>query len=145
MESTPANAPEENHAFPKGNGELILMVDDEKSVLNMASIVFEMSGYKVITASHAGQAFEAYEQQSKNISAVLLDLTMPIMDGIELSRRLVEIDPEVKIIVSSGQTTPDKELELRNLGVHHFLHKPYNASQLLKTMRDVISPQEAMA
>ncbi|MDD5348815.1 MAG: response regulator [Chthoniobacteraceae bacterium] len=128
-----------------GNGELILMVDDEKSVLDMASIVFELSGYRVIAADNAMLAFEIYEKRRKDIDVVLLDLAMPIMDGIQLSHILVEIDPGVKIIVSSGQATPMKELELRRLGIQYFLPKPYNVTQLLTVVHNVIHPGETAA
>lgn len=145
MKAMPLNATEEDTAPPKGNGELILIVDDEKSVLDMASIIFELSGYQVITADNAMLAFEIYEKRSKNINVVLLDLAMPIMDGVALSKILVDIDPEVKIIVSSGQATPLNELQLRNLGIKSFLPKPYNVSQLLKAVHDVIYPKKTVA
>lgn len=121
------------------------MVDDEKSVLDMASIVFELSGYRVIAADNAMLAFEIYEKRRKDIDVVLLDLAMPIMDGIQLSHILVEIDPGVKIIVSSGQATPMKELELRRLGIQYFLPKPYNVTQLLTVVHNVIHPGETAA
>lgn len=85
---------------------MFLLVDDEKSVLNLATIILELGGYKVITASSPLLALEIYEKQSKHIDAVVLDLAMPNMDGIRLSRMLLEINPQARIIISSGQTTP---------------------------------------
>lgn len=122
---------------------MFLLVDDEKSVLNLATIILELGGYKVITASSPLLALEIYEKQSKHIDAVVLDLAMPNMDGIRLSRMLLEINPQARIIISSGQTTPPKELELRSLGIRHFLPKPYNVSGLLTIVSEVIHAKAA--
>jgi DNA-binding NtrC family response regulator len=132
-------------ALPHGSGEVILVVDNEKSVLDMASVIFGLGGYKVVTADNSMQAFETYEKLHKKIHAVLLEVAMPIMDGVELSRILVEINPRVKIVVSSRQDTAYNELELRNLGIKHFLSKPFDVTKLLKTIFDVIHHTEAAA
>ena len=133
-----SSLPEPNAEPLKGNGETILVVDDEKPVLDMATIIFELGGYKVITANNAMLAFEIFEKKWNQIAAVLLDISMPIMNGVELSRILVEINPEVKIIASSGHATVNNELELRNLGVNHFLPKPYNVRQLMAMVHNAI-------
>jgi len=127
-----------NFSHQNGNGAYILVVDDEKSVLDMASIIFEMRGYNVITANNAFTAFETYEKHFKHIKAVLLDVAMPVMDGVALSRILLEINPEAQIILSSGQNSNLNELELRSLGIKHFLPKPYNAAQLVKTIGEAV-------
>ena len=137
MKATPSNS----HASatpPRGSGEVILVVDDEKSVLNLVTIILELGGYKVITADSPILALGIYEKQSKHIAAVVLDLAMPNMDGIRLSRMLLEINPQARIIISSGQTTPPKELELKNMGIRHFLPKPYNVAGLLTMLSEVI-------
>lgn len=127
-------------APPHGNGELILMVDDEPSVLTIAGIVLGLNGYRLLTAGNAIEAAVIFERQKEEIAAVIVDLAMPGMDGMALSRVLIGMVPCVKIIVSSGHTTPAKELELQRMGVQAFLPKPYNVSQLLALVHRVIHP-----
>lgn len=118
--------------------ECILVVDDEKPILDLTSYIMQSRGYRVITAQNAQAAFEAYEKQRHNIQAVMVDIGMPDMDGVELSHHLVGINPEVKIIVSSGRMTETSEQQLRDLGVKHFLAKPYGSSRLLDTVENLL-------
>lgn len=145
MNDLPLSDMRKTSAPTKGHGELILLVDSEPSVLDMAKIVFSLAGYKVITTGNSMQAFEIYEKRSGSIAVVLLDLAMPIMDGVALTHILVDINPEVKIIVASREDTPKKELELRKLGVKDFLSKPYNVTELLRVIYQAIHPEAAAA
>ncbi len=143
MNEKPLNFPQDETFPPQGKGEVLLLVDSEKSVLEMASIVFGLAGYKVITADNSAKAFEIYHKQSKKIDAVLLDWSMPAIGGVTLSRKLVDINPRAKIIVSGRQDFPQNELELRKLGVRYFLSQPYNVTELLKAVHETIHPGSA--
>jgi two-component system, cell cycle sensor histidine kinase and response regulator CckA len=144
MNDEPLHSPHRT-ALPHGSGEVILVVDHEKPVLEMASVIFGLGGYKVITADNSMQAFEIYEKRCHKIQVVMLDAAMPIMDVVELSGILVDINPKVKIVISSRSEVSYNELGLRNLGVKHFLPKPFDVSTLLRTIFDVIHQTETAA
>ena len=86
------------------------------------------------------KALALYREHSNSITLVLTDVMMPGMDGVELSRALREINPQVKIIASTGQATETRQDELRALGVNAILSKPYNAKTLVSTLHDAIQP-----
>jgi two-component system, cell cycle sensor histidine kinase and response regulator CckA len=144
MNDDPLNSPKRT-TLTHGSGEVIFVVDNEKPVLEMASVIFGLGGYKVITADNSMQAFEIYEKRYSKIDVVLLDAAMPIMDAVELSSILVDINPKVKIVVSSRPGASYNELGLRNLGVKYFLPKPFDVSTLLRTVYDVINQSETAA
>ena len=124
--------------FYQGNGELILVVDDEKPILRMAENILRRNGYDVLTAVNGIDALTTYKSQMQKINLVLTDLSMPEMDGVALSRRLKEVTPTLKIIASSGQVEKSHKSELADLGVHGFLTKPYRQDQLLSVVHEEI-------
>jgi two-component system cell cycle sensor histidine kinase/response regulator CckA len=114
-----------------GNGEVILLVDDESSVRIAAVKTLEYSGYQVYTAEDGTDALALYFQRRSQIQLVLTDIEMELMDGVELVKRLKQFDPAVKVIVSSGQCHDAERSVLETLGVTRFLDKPYSSEQLL--------------
>jgi PAS domain S-box-containing protein len=134
-ESEPTN-------LPLANGELLLIVDDEKAILQVAKKLLEGHGYQVVTASDAPEALAIFALRKDEISLVLTDLAMPLMDGIALIRTLQKMQPGVRIIASTGQGNPDQGgPELPSLHVRASLTKPYNKEMLLTTLRDALSLQ----
>ena len=123
--------------IPQGNGELILLVDDEPMILETARVALEASGYRVTTAGGGAEAVAYYQHHVASVDAVLLDTTMPGMDGVATQDRLRAIDPQVPIIVSSGVRRPSEE-ERRLADVDGFLPKPYSDTQLLRVVRRVL-------
>lgn len=126
-------------ALPRGNGELILIVDDEENVRSVTEATLAKFGYRTLQAVDGTDALAVYSQHAKNIAAVLTDLAMPYMDGAALARALKKIDPNVTVIAMSGLTTEETEAELRELKVTAFLPKPYSAKTLLKTVSEALS------
>jgi PAS domain S-box-containing protein len=124
--------------MPQGNGEVILVVDDELYVAKATSMVLEKNGYKVITAFEGTAALALYREHANKIKVVLTDVMMPGIDGVSLSRALKEIDPQVKIIACTGHATETREVELRALGVNVILSKPYDAKKLVSTLHEAI-------
>lgn len=98
----------EDIAMPKGNGELILVVDDEIAIREITKISLQTRNYKVLTASDGIEAIALYAQHKNEITAVLMDMMMPSMDGPTAIRTLKKINPQVKIIAISGLTSSDK-------------------------------------
>ena len=130
---------EEAGDLPRGNGECILLVDDEASILKVTSKTLMAYGYRVLTAANGAKAVAVFAQHQDDIALVLTDMMMPVMDGPAAIRALMRIRPEVKIIGASGLTSKGV-LERANLpGVKHFIAKPYSASALLKIVQSCLS------
>jgi signal transduction histidine kinase/CheY-like chemotaxis protein len=121
--------PRESRDMPRGQGELILIVDDEPFILAAARLTLEGCGYRVVTARDGTEAIHLYQQQSTEIKAVVLDLMMPEMDGHATMKTLRELNSEVRIVVSSGLLPTGRKA--KDLGSDTFLPKPYTDEQLL--------------
>jgi len=119
--------------------ELILIVDDEESILAITSDTLEVLGYRAITATNGAEALTCYSQHHAEIAAVILDMSMPIMDGLSAVCALQSVNPDVKIIASTGGIDPIKSSnESGQDAVRAVLYKPYTAEALLQTLREVI-------
>ncbi|MBF2016026.1 MAG: response regulator [Rivularia sp. T60_A2020_040] len=123
--------------FPTGEGELILVVDDEDSIRDITKTSLESYNYKAITASDGIEAIALYAEHREKISVVLTDIIMPVMDGLTTIRTLQKINPQVKIIAVSGLVSNDKVNAISDMGIKAFLSKPYTAKQLLQTIGEV--------
>ncbi len=122
--------------YPKGNGELILIVDDEENIRRVTSATLEKYGYKTLTAADGTEALAIYSQQEK-IDLVLTDMAMPFMDGAATIRALRKINPAQKIIAASGLTT-EQQTKSVELNVNDFLAKPFTGEKLLTTIAKVL-------
>jgi two-component system cell cycle sensor histidine kinase/response regulator CckA len=131
-------APVERNAddpLPRGAGETILVVDDETSILSITSETLQAFGYNVLTASNGAEAVALYAQKKDDISAILTDLSMPVMDGRATIYALLKINPKAKIIAMSGMDENESVAKASVAGIKHFISKPYTAATLLKTLR----------
>ena len=120
--------------YPAGNGELILVVDDEASIREITTATLEKFNYRVVTASDGTDAVGLFAQHRVDIAAILTDMSMPFLDGPSTIRAIKKIDPSVKVIAMSGLMNPDQTADLESLGVNAFLAKPYTAEDLLKAL-----------
>jgi len=125
-------------SLPRGNGETILVVDDENSILTITSQTLQAFGYRVIKATDGAEAVAIYAQQRNEISVVLTDMMMPVMDGPATIHALLKINPALKIIAASGLNANGSVAKAVNAGIKHFLSKPYTAETLLKTLRTIL-------
>jgi PAS domain S-box-containing protein len=128
----------EDEKLPRGNGEIILVVDDETSILAVTGQMLRAFGYRVLVASDGEEALAIFRQHRKNIAAVLTDMRMPLMDGPTLIAALVQIDPEVRIITATGLDASGGLASAAGPGVKDSLVKPYTSGALLKTLRAVL-------
>jgi PAS domain S-box-containing protein len=126
--------------LPSGNGELILIVDDEESIREITGSTLETFGYRVLKASEGTEAVALYAEHRNEIAVVLTDMLMPFMDGLATIRALQKMNAEVKIIAASGLTAGHKAGEASLEGVKIFLSKPYTAEKLLKALAEVLRP-----
>jgi PAS domain S-box-containing protein len=133
-QQTPEILEEPEKELPTGNGELILVVDDEDSIRDITKTSLETHNYKAITASDGIEAIALYAEHRDEISVVLTDMLMPSMDGLTTIRTLKKINPNVKIIAVSGLASTEKVNAAADIGVKAFLSKPFTAKQLLQTI-----------
>jgi CheY-like chemotaxis protein len=118
-----------------GAKELILMVDDEKFVTLLAERILTDEGYRVISAGDGFAALDVYRQIGNAIDLVILDYTMPVMDGAEVFNELRLIDPNVAVVLSSGFTEQEKLRWMLSKGLRGFVPKPYTQQRLLHQIR----------
>jgi len=125
--------------LPLSERGTILVVDDNQTVLDVASVMLEDVGYSVLQASNGLEGIEIYTQHQDEIVAVLLDLTMPQMDGVETMKSLQAIKPDVKVILSSGYCEEEVVERLSpDSGLMSFIQKPYKPEKLERQLRKAI-------
>ncbi|MFB2922110.1 MULTISPECIES: PAS domain S-box protein [Aerosakkonema] len=125
--------------FPRGQGEMILSVDDEVDIQVINKTILEKYGYRVLNAGNGVEAIKLYKKHKHKISVVLLDMMMPSMDGLSTIRQLQKINPSVKIIACSGLASSTMVESVEKLGVKTFLAKPYTTQEWLKTISRVLA------
>ncbi|MCW5316040.1 response regulator [Nostoc sp. KVJ3] len=122
-----------------GHGELILLVDDEVAIQEITKTSLETHNYKTLIASDGIEAIALYAQNQDKISAVLMDIMLPSLDGLTAIRTLQKINPQVRIIASSGLMSDNKLSAVAAIGVNTFLVKPYTVNELLLSLQKVLS------
>jgi CheY-like chemotaxis protein len=121
----------------KGRGT-ILVVDDESGMRNLARTILESSGFTVLTAVDGGDAIRVFRRHAAEVAAIILDLTMPVMNGEEAATELVRIRPGVPIIVSSGYSEQEVSGRFAGKGLAGFLKKPYEPAELTDALQRAI-------
>ena len=130
---------EEVEEILHGNGELVLVVDDESAILEVTKATLETYDYEVVTANNGIDAIATYARQKQDIETVIMDIMMPAMDGKTAIRTLKKINPKVKIIAVSGLIERQEIVAELHDDVVAFLNKPYSNDDLLKVLRKVVS------
>jgi CheY-like chemotaxis protein len=134
--SQPSPQPALEEALPRGNGEMVLLVDDEEVILTVTGQTLQAFGYRVMKARNGAEAVALYAQH-RTIDVVITDMAMPIMDGPATIYALLQIDPAVKLIAASGLYANG------GVAVKHFIAKPYTAATLLGTLHAIFHPDLA--
>jgi PAS domain S-box-containing protein len=137
-EEATAVGTETDQEIPRGEG-LVLVVDDEDMIRETARAILEECGYSVILASDGEEALRTFRDRHKEIRAVLLDMIMPRMSGKEAYQELKAMDPEVKVLFSSGFKQDERVESVLELGVQGFVQKPYTLHVLSRAMHKVLS------
>jgi len=122
----------------RGNGETLLVIDDEQSIREITKATLESADYVVLTANNGAEGVVTFAAHHQLINAVILDMNMPIMDGVATIHALRAIDGNVKIIGASGSTKRKKIVEEVEK-IHAFLSKPFQAEKLLQTIHNVLA------
>lgn len=117
----------------------ILVVDDEEPVRNVTRLMLQRAGFDVLTASNGQEAVELYRSRLGEISLVLLDMSMPVMDGQETFQELRNISGEIPAILCSGYTEQDAIFHFRDSGLAGFLQKPFDQDTLIHAIRKILA------
>lgn len=119
--------------------DIILVVDDEPSVLKVMRIALEKSGFRVVVAENGAEALEKFKQMRDQIRVLITDMAMPGMNGLDLIRSIRNLNPAVDIVATTGMTTSDQMQAIRDGGVRHVLSKPCGSRQLIELIRELFS------
>jgi len=123
----------------------VLVVDDEETIREVATMMLEDIGFSVLTAENGLDALAVYRRHQQEITGVLMDMTMPKMDGKECFRELRRINADVKVILSSGYNEQDATSRFVGQGLSGFIQKPYSPEALLAIVKEVWGEQHGHA
>lgn len=132
-----AKVQEDTH--PRGNGEMILIVDDEAAVRTITQQTLETYGYRVMVAADGTEAVALYSMHRMEVAAVVTDMMMPVMGGPATIQVLQRLNPDVKIIAASGLANDGGAARAAAMGVKHFLPKPFTAQTILTALHQLLS------
>ena len=125
-------------AIPQGKGELILVVDDEESIREMTKSTLELFGYRVLTVQNGAEGITVYHEHKKEISAVITDMMMPVMDGFDMVRSLKRSNPALKLICISGLMELGEVADRLKTHDVVLLSKPHTSEELLRALRKLL-------
>ena len=128
---------QEGREIPRGN-ETILFVDDEISIVKMVQRMFERLGYRVETATTPQKALERFRENPDQFDLVISDMTMPQMTGVQLSEKLMDIRPDIPIIISTGHSAIVDEEKAKELGLAAYIMKPINMLETAQVIRKIL-------
>jgi CheY-like chemotaxis protein len=118
--------------------ETILLVDDEKMVLEVSKELLESMGYQVYAVGSGKEAIAVYMEKGNEIDMVLLDMIMPGISGGETFDRLREINPDARVLLSSGYSITGQALEIMDKGCNGFIQKPFQLEKLSQKVREML-------
>ena len=126
---------------PKGKGELVLLVEDDPAVLDLAKNMIERIGYRVIKANHPEEAIKLAEKHCDEIMLLLTDIVMPNMHGKELAKHITGLCPKIRILFMSGYTA--------DVIAHHgvldenisYIQKPFSSDNIAQKIREVLASE----
>ena len=117
--------------------EKLLIVDDEKNIRESIIRLLKAKGYDTEGAESGTEALQKI--RSKSFDLIVVDFMMPGIDGLETFRRAKEINPEIKAIMLTGYGAPEREIEVKELGVKKFVRKPVTIEQLVDVVNDTLN------
>ncbi|MEJ2285251.1 MAG: PAS domain S-box protein [Desulfobacterales bacterium] len=121
----------------RGSGT-ILLIDDEKMILDVGIELLEELGYRVISAMSGKEAIDVFQNSQDQIELIIMDMIMPGMGGGETFDRLKEIDPDIKVLLSSGYSINGQATKILRRGCDGFIQKPFNMNQLAQKVQEIL-------
>ncbi len=125
----------------KGTGT-VLFVDDEEVVMEVGRELLEALGYRVLTGEDGKEAIEIYKKNQDDIDCVVLDMVMPTMGGGEAYDRMKEINPDIKVLLSSGYSIDGEATEILKRGCNGFIQKPFKMNELAEKIREIVEKDQ---
>jgi two-component system, cell cycle sensor histidine kinase and response regulator CckA len=122
--------------------ETVLFVDDEKGILEIGRLILEKLGYKVLSTDNGAEAVAIYRQRQHDIDLVLLDMIMPAMNGGETFNALKAINPDIKVVLSSGYSINGQAKTILDRGCKGFIQKPFSLQDLSIKLRQVLDSEK---
>jgi len=135
----PANTSSLTTPLTKHIQQTVLIIDDEKPILAVGTMMLEDIGYHVLIANDGEEGLEVFKQHQHSIDIVIMDMTMPRLNGDETFRGLKVIRPDIKVILSSGYNEQEATSRFVGKGLAGFLQKPYTADVLYKKLSEALS------
>ena len=121
----------------KGNGETILVIEDEEILAEITKITLELYGYTVLTAKDGVEGIELFIRNKNTIQAVICDLNMPLIDGNTTLQTILKTKPDIKILIVSGSIETEKIPHFSESVKYAYLQKPYRMETLIKTLQQL--------
>lgn len=121
-----------------GKGETLLIIDDERAIVDVTVILMEMAGYKVLTAFNGLEGLKVFAENLEQVDLIICDLNMPKLGGHSLIHKLRAIRPSVKILIISGSVEEESVPTYLEKGEIEFLHKPFTNETLLEILRTML-------
>ena len=121
--------------------ETVLFVDDEEMIREVGGALLGQLGYKVLSAGNGKEAVEVYSNNKDKIDMVVLDMIMPEMGGDKAYDKMKEINPDIKVLLSSGYSVNGDATKIMKRGCDGFIQKPFNMKQLSKSIREILDKQ----
>jgi DNA-binding NtrC family response regulator len=119
--------------------ETVLLIDDDDMVTDVAAQILNNSGYGVISAKNGKEAIEVYKANQDRIDMAILDMILPDMSGMDTYEKLKEINPGIKVLLASGYGIDSQASNIMERGCDGFIQKPFNMSELIKTIGDILA------
>ena len=119
--------------------DVILVVDDEPDILRMATSALSLGGFRGIVAENGSIGLEAFIQHQSEICLVLSDVVMPVLNGLQMTARILEAQPDAKILFMSGYTDVQLDLEVKKK--FPFIRKPFLPADLIQKIRETLDSE----
>jgi PAS domain S-box-containing protein len=120
----------------------ILVVEDDPSVLEFVKIALQQSGYQVLSCTDARRAIDTIANANSTISAILIDFTMPNLNGVQLSQHIRTVYPQLPILLMSGYAEEEISSQLGDLQLNGFIQKPFKPADLLSKLADITNQEK---
>jgi DNA-binding NtrC family response regulator len=120
----------------------VLLVDDEEIVIGVGRQMLEKLGFSVLTAKSVEEALNIYQKNQNNINLVILDMIMPGIGAADAYEKLQNINPAIKVLLSSGYGADQQAKEILKRGCNGFIQKPFNLQGLSDKIGEILNPIE---
>lgn len=134
-----------DHEASAGGAETLLIVDDEEVLVELLHRLVERHGYRALSAMSGKEALRLFDENRDKIDLVITDLMMPEMDGKQLAKELLQRDPSVRILISTGYSEPTDISYLLEAGARGIVMKPYQADKLLVAIQAALRDESIAA